>query len=66
MDLLDASQIKGVPTAGVHSQAELVNELGVVSIRNAADMGYFPQKFIDAIAGHRHWLRQTQKELVPA
>ncbi len=66
VDLLDASQIKGVPTAGVHSQAELVNELGVVSIRNAADMGYFSQKFIEAIAGHRHWLRQTQKELVPA
>jgi catalase len=66
VDLLDASQIKNVPTAGLHSKAQLVNELGVVSIRNAADMGYFSEKFIEAIAQHRHWIRQAQKELVPA
>jgi catalase len=66
VDLLAASQIQGVAVAGPDSPAELVNELGVVTIRNAGDMGYFSQKFIEAIAQHRHWIRQNQKEMVPA
>lgn len=66
VDLLVASQIKGLVTAGPETYAELVMEMGVVTIRNAADMGYFSQKFIEAIAQHRHWIRQNQKELVPA
>ncbi|MBS4021882.1 MAG: catalase [Dethiobacter sp.] len=66
VDLIASSQLQGVPTAGTQTQAQLVNELGVVTIRNAADMGYFSQKFIEAIAQHRHWIRQKQKEMVPA
>jgi catalase len=66
VDLIAASQIQGVPTAAPTSQAQLINELGVVTIRNAADMGFFSQKFIEAIAQHRHWIRQAQKEMVPA
>jgi catalase len=66
VDLIAASQIRNVPIAGPETQAQLVNELGVVTIRNAADMGYFSGKFVEAIAQHRHWIRQQQKELVPA
>ena len=66
VDLLSSSQIQGVTMAGPETQAQLVSELGVVTIRNAADMGYFSEEFINAIAQHRHWARQAQKELVPA
>jgi catalase len=66
VDLIVASQVQGVATAGPQTQAQLVDELGVVTIRNAADMGFFCQKFIEAIKQHRHWMRQKQKELVPA
>ncbi|MEG6522910.1 catalase [Desulfotomaculum sp. 1211_IL3151] len=66
VDLLSASQIQGVPTAGADTSAQLVNEMGVVTIKNAADMGHFSQKFIEAISQHRHWIRQSQKGFVPA
>lgn len=72
IDFLWSSQIQGVAMAGQDTYAQVVNELGVVTIRNAADMGnfgqegYFSQEFINAIAQHRHWARQNQKELVPA
>lgn len=66
VDLLASSQIKGVALAGPETQVQLITELGVVTIRNAADMGHFSQQFIDAVAQHRHWARQVQKEHVPA
>lgn len=66
IDLLTASQINGVAMAGTDTHAQLVTELGVVTIRNAADMGYFGQEFIKAIEQHRHWARQSQKQQVPA
>lgn len=66
VDLLSASQIQGAALAGMETQAQLVKELGVVTIRNAADMGYFCEEFIKDIAQHRHWARQKQKEMVPA
>lgn len=66
VDLVASSQIRGVAMAGPETQAQLISELGVVTIRNAADMGYFSQKFIEAIAQHRHWGRQNLKEMVPA
>ncbi|MDO9574661.1 MAG: catalase HPII, partial [Candidatus Contubernalis sp.] len=66
VDLLSASQIQGAALAGMETQAQLVKELGVVTIRNAADMGYFCEEFIKEIAQHRHWARQKQKEMVPA
>ncbi len=66
VDLLVASQIKGLPMASPQSQAQIVNELGVVTIRNVTDMANFSAKFIEAIAQHRHWIRMAQKELVPA
>ena len=66
VDLLAASQIKGVALAAQDTSAQLVNELGVVTIRNAADMAYFCQEFIKSIAEHRHWGRQVPKKMVPA
>ena len=66
VDLLDASEIQGVGLAPSQSQAELSNELGVLTIRNAAEMGYFSQEFIKAIAAHRHWGRQVRKDMVSA
>lgn len=72
VDLLAVSQIQGVKLAGPETFAQLVSDLGVVTIRNAADMGnanqesYFSQQFIQAIAQHRHWVRQNQKEMIPA
>jgi catalase len=66
IDLLAASQIQGVATAGWDTHAELVADLGVITIRNAADMGYWSQEFIKAIAQHRHWGRQSQIGGVPA
>lgn len=72
IDLLASSQIQGAVMAGPDTYAQLVQELGVVTIRNAADMGnlgqegYFSQEFIKAIAQHRHWIRQGVKDMVPA
>lgn len=66
VDLLVVSNIKDIAFAKPEEQAVLVNELGVVTIRNAADMAYFSQEFINAIAQHRHWGRQNQKTMVPA
>lgn len=66
VDLLAASGIQGVALAGPETHAELVTEMGVVTIRNAADMGYFSQKFIESIAQHRHWIRQSLKDMVSA
>ncbi len=66
LDLLEASDIQGLTLAGPETQAELFTELGVVTIRNVQDMGQFSQDFIGAIARHRHWDRQREKEMVPA
>ncbi len=72
VDLLTASQIKGVATAGQDTAAQLISNLGVVTIRNAADMGkanqdgYFVQEFVNAMAQHRHWARMNKKDMVPA
>lgn len=65
VDLLAISDIQATTfLAAPESQAQLVSEMGVVTIRNAADMGYFTEEFIKGIAMHRHWSRQ--KEPVPA
>ena len=72
VDLLATSQIQVVKLADPQTYAQLFSEMGVVTIRNAADMGnadqesYFSHEFIKAIAQHRHWIRQGQKEMIPA
>lgn len=66
VDLIEKAKLQDIPTASAQSQAELVNELGVITIRNAEDMGYFCETFIDAISMHRHWIRERKKEMAPA
>lgn len=66
VDLLMASSVKNVAMAGPDTQSQLVNELGVITIRNANNMSDFSTQFISNIAQHRHWNRQNQKEMVPA
>lgn len=62
VDLILASQITGVTTAGPDTKAQLFNEWGVVTIRNTMDLGAFSQAFISNIAMHRHWERELQKK----
>ncbi len=67
VNLLEAAQIKGVTCVGKETQAQLLTDQGVVTIRNAADMGSFSQEFINAIAQHRYWNRcEDQKKQIPA
>ncbi|SET64808.1 catalase [Natronincola peptidivorans] len=66
VDLLMASAIQGVAMAGADTQDQLMSEMGVVTIRNASDINTFTQEFINAIAQHRHWIRQNKKQMIPA
>ncbi len=63
IDLLLASDIKGAKVAESGSNGELVNEDGIVSIRNAAEWGSFNNAFNKAIAKHRHWPREEKMEI---
>ncbi|WP_134699545.1 catalase [Ammoniphilus sp. YIM 78166] len=65
VDLLNASQIMGVTTAMPESQAQLVNELGVLTVRNISNITDFSNSFIQAVSQHRHWGREMQKGSVP-
>lgn len=62
VDLITASQITGVTTAGPDTKAQLFNEWGVVTIQNTTDLGVFSQELINGIAQHRHWERELQKK----
>jgi catalase len=66
IELLTASQIQGAQVATKESQAITVSDLGVVTIQNSQDMKNFIQEFINAIAQHRHWDRQSKKDKVPS
>jgi catalase len=61
VELLKASNITGVEL----SEEQLKSDKGVVTVRNASDMQSVAQQFIQAIAQHRHWMRE-HKEMVPA
>lgn len=66
VDLLATSSTKGVAMAGSENQTQPVTELGVVTIRSSNDLKAFNDEFIKAIAQHRHWGRQSNKDMVPA
>lgn len=65
VDLLTTADINHISMAETYSHG-LFSDTGVVTIRDSADLKDFAQEFIHAIAEHRHWARQQQKELVPA
>jgi catalase len=64
-DLLEATDIVGVSLAQP-GDAEPVSHHGVVTVANATDLSQFGRQFVAAIAEHRHWMRQTVKDMVPA
>jgi hypothetical protein len=53
-----------ITKAGTHGLVVL--DTGVVTLLNGSIMAVFNQKFIQAIAQHRHWARERIKEKVPA
>ncbi len=63
VELLKASNITGVKLAD--AQGQIQSDKGVVTAPAASDMQSFAQQFIQAIAQHRHWMRD-HKEMVPA
>jgi catalase len=65
VELLTEANIQGVALAGPQTEEELVSDRGIVTSRDGNSLNGFSQAFIEAIAQHRHWNRET-KELVPA
>jgi catalase len=65
VELLAASDIKGVKLAGQGPKGSTVSDKGVVTAPSGADAKAFSAKFFDAIARHRHWDRDKKDE-VPA
>lgn len=58
---LESTQIRGIE----FSSDGIVNSAGVVTSGNVSDMSAFNSEFRNAIASHRHWMRE-EKEMVPA
>jgi catalase len=65
VDLLLESDIKGIKLAETSQKGALVNEDGVVTLREAVELNSFNQAFIEALKEHRHWMRE-EKMQVPA
>lgn len=65
VDFLMSSAIKGVKLADNGTKGELVDDAGVVTMREPSDFDAFNTAFTEAIAQHRHWSRE-EKEAVPA
>jgi catalase len=63
--LLQAADLPDLHVAGPQSEDEMVSHRGVVTSQDGMDLEAFSQAFVDAIAQHRHWDRQT-RERVPA
>ena len=64
VDLLASSNITGVQTAASAGQNQVMSDQGVVTAKNASDLTGFTEKFVAAIAQHRHWKRPKMQ--VPA
>lgn len=65
VELLMVSQISGVKLPAPDAGNKIVSDLGLVSIRDASDLSDFKTEFKNAIAQHRHWMRE-EKGKVPA
>lgn len=63
--LLEAADLPGVDVTGLAGEQLLMTENGVVTSRNSVESETFAAAFVNAIAQHRHWMRET-KEQVPA
>lgn len=58
VDLLLASDIRGIDLADPQSAPPLLSDQGVVSTRDVSDLDPFAQALIAAIMEHRHWDRR--------
>ena len=65
VELFRESDITGVSIAEQGSNGEITFDKGVVTASDDADLNNFAKSFIEAIAMHRHWDRES-KEHVPA
>ncbi|GAB6059085.1 catalase [Desulfonatronum parangueonense] len=65
LDLLMESDIFKKGSLSDSPPEELMNDKGVVTVRNASSLSSFNEEFIKAIAAHRHWDR-PDKDKVPA
>ncbi len=65
IELLQASDIKGVAFAELGKCGQIAADKGVVSACGPVDMDAFLKAFVEAIAQHRHWERE-EKDQVPA
>jgi catalase len=65
VELLTAAHLQDIAVAGPDTEEEMVVDRGVVTSRNGIDRRLFSQSFQEAIAQHRHWMRQA-KDKVPA
>ena len=61
MELLKEANIKGInlPENG----KKMTTDKGVVVSRDASDIKQVAKEFVNAIAQHRHWMREQQEEL---
>ncbi|MCK0472309.1 catalase [Halalkalibacter sp. APA_J-10(15)] len=60
VDLLGSSEAQRTLLADLESGAQIFTDMGIVTVRNETDLSAFQQEFINAIALHRHWLRENQ------
>jgi len=65
VELLEASQIKGIQFASPQMAGQVLTESGVVTARSGQVLPAFTKAFMNAIAAHRHWDRPEQ-DAVPA
>jgi len=65
VDLLTESDITEVSVAEIGSEEEITYDKGVVTAFEYENLNNFTKKFIEAIAMHRHWDRESKEE-VPA
>lgn len=60
VELLTASNIQQPMLADAPQDGTVHSDLGVVKVVNAPDLNAFNQEFTNAIAQHRHWMREKQ------
>ncbi len=65
VDVLASTQIKGMPIVAPDDY-RVTSDTGVVMTRNASNLVEFCGEFLNAIAQHRHWQREDNKDFVPA
>ncbi|HWE60873.1 MAG TPA: catalase [Chloroflexota bacterium] len=63
IDLLRQAGLSAVPLAGPETSGRVLAEHGVVTTRDSADLRSFSDRFVAAIAQHRHWMRPRQDQV---